>query len=175
MNVPWTVACHKSLVISGAGEPKWLWLCFKTTCPQDGEGFTAPAWANTAHLNSQTSYLQLSKIILIKRTPPGPGQESFCNTRAAPSVQACNDHLRFNTSKEFPSAQRVREAAEKSSLCRGLFSTNSHITDPISSSSPPFQAIELHKPRQVGDLRSGCNGVSRTCSHNQHHGEKIQE
>lgn len=72
-----------------------------------------------------------------KNSMPGPRLESFCNALAAAlSVQACNDHLRLNTSKEFPSAQRVREAVEKSSLFRGLISTNFHITGSYQFLSP---------------------------------------
>lgn len=120
-----------------------------------------------------------------KNSMPGAGQDSFCSTLAAAlTVRACNAHRKFNTSKEFPSAQRVRAAVEKSSLCRGLIPTNFHS---IGSYQFLFPSLSGHRALQAEaggwgsalsprgwDLGSDCNGVSCTCSHNQHHGEKIQ-
>lgn len=162
-------------------------LCFKTIYPQDGEGFTAPTWANTAYLKSQISYLQLSKITLIKRTP--------CQTLVRiPSVTHWLQHQVFKPAMTTEDSTPVKsfqvpkgsEQLWRGAACAGdWFLINFHI---MGSYQLLFPSLSGHRALQAEaggwgsalsprgwDLWSDCNGVSCTCSHNQHHGEKIQE
>lgn len=73
---------------------------------------------------------------------------------------------------------------EKSSLCRGQISTNFHSMGSYQFVFPSLSGLQAWQAKAGGqgpviclsrrERRSGCNGASCTCSHDERNGEEIQ-